>query len=82
VRLQAVLVPTVGTLQLDSNPPGAEAIVNGRIRGVTPVSVPDLPPSDDVTIELRLRGFKVAHEKIPWAGRRKLEVTIPLEKSK
>ena len=29
-----------------------------------------------------LRGFKVAHRSVPWAGGRKLAVTIPLEKAK
>jgi hypothetical protein len=82
VRLQAVLVPTVGTLELTSVPTGAEAIVNGRIRGETPTTVTDLPPTDDVNIELRLRGFKVAHSSVPWGGKRKIQVNIPLEKAK
>ena len=49
VRVQAVLVPTVGTVEIASTPPGAEAIVNGRIRGMTPTTVGDLPPNDDVS---------------------------------
>jgi hypothetical protein len=81
VRLQAVLVPTVGTLHLSSVPEGAEAIVNGRIRGITPTIVNDLPPNQDVSVELRLRGFVVARKTFPWAGKRKLEVTIALEKA-
>jgi len=82
VRLQAVLVPTVGSLELTSVPPGAEAIVNGRIRGLTPVTASDLPPNDDVTIELRLRGYKVARRSVSFGGKRKLEVSIPLEKAR
>jgi hypothetical protein len=82
VRVQAVLVPTVGTVEITSTPPGAEAIVNGRIRGMTPTTVGDLPPNDDVVIELRLRGYKVAHKTASWAGKRLLQVSIPLEKAK
>ncbi|HEY2747633.1 MAG TPA: PEGA domain-containing protein, partial [Polyangia bacterium] len=82
VRVQAVLVPTVGTVEIASTPPGAEAIVNGRIRGMTPTTVGDLPPNDDVVIELRLRGYKVAHKTVPWAGKRLLQLSIPLEKAK
>ena len=82
VRVQAVLMPTVGTVEIASAPPGAEAIVNGRIRGMTPTTVGDLPPNDDVVIELRLRGYKVAHKTVSWAGKRLLAVSIPLEKAK
>jgi serine/threonine protein kinase len=82
VRVQAVLVPIVGTVEISSTPAGAEAIVNGRIRGITPTTVGDLPPNDDVVIELRLRGYKVAHNTVSWSGKRKLAVSIPLEKAK
>ena len=82
VRVQAVLVPAVGTLSITSTPPGAEAIVNGRVGGTTPTTVADLPPNDDVVIELRLRGYKVAHATLSWAGKRTLNVSIPLEKAK
>ena len=80
--LLAVLMPIVGTLEISSTPPGAEAIVDGRIRGITPATVSDLPPNDDVVIELRLRGYKVARQTVSWAGKRKLAVSIPLEKAK
>ena len=82
VRVQAVLMPAVGTLEISSIPAGAEAIVDGRIRGVTPTTVGDLPPNDDVVIELRLRGYKVAHKTVSWAGKRLLNLSIPLEKAK
>ncbi len=80
--VQLVLVPTVGTVEIASTPPGAEAIVNGRIRGMTPTTVGDLPPNDDVVIELRLRGYKVAHKIVSWSGKRLLQLSIPLEKAK
>jgi hypothetical protein len=73
---------TRGSLSVVSLPPGAEAIVNGRIRGMTPTTVGDLPPNDDVVIELRLRGYKVAHKTVSWGGKRLLDVSIPLEKAK
>jgi hypothetical protein len=82
VRVQAVLVPAVGTVEISSTPPGAEVVVNGRIRGMTPTTVGDLPPNDDVQIELRLRGYKVAHKTVVWAGKRSQQVSIPLEKAK
>jgi serine/threonine-protein kinase len=82
VRVQAVLVPTVGTVEIASTPAGAEAIVNGRVRGMTPTTVGDLPPNEDVVIELRLRGYKAAARTVTFAGKRTLTVSIPLEKAK
>jgi hypothetical protein len=35
-----------------------------------------------VTVELRLRGYRVAHKSLNFAGKRKLDVTIPLEKAR
>jgi serine/threonine-protein kinase len=86
VRVQAVLTPIVGTVELTSTPPGAEAIINGRIRGVTPTVVSDLPIADEVKIELRLRGYRAAHQTLAWppapAGApHRLSASIPLEKS-
>jgi hypothetical protein len=84
--VQAVLMPAVGTVEIASTPPGAEAIVNGRIRGTTPTTVGDLPPNDDVVIELRLRGYKVAHKTVSWprngTNQRLIQLSIPLEKAK
>jgi len=85
MRVQAVLTSQLGTLDLDTTPSGAEAIVNGRVRGTTPVVVSDLPPDGDVVIEVRLRGHKSERRRLPLPpptplGRR-LEVRIPLERT-
>ncbi len=82
VRLQAILVPAVGTLEITTVPPGAEAIVNQRIAGTTPAKVGDLPPNEDVTLELRLRGYKIVYQTLPWKGKRALKITVPLEKAR
>jgi hypothetical protein len=81
IRLQAVLVPAVGTLEVVTIPGGAEAIVNGRISGTTPTKVGDLPPNEEITLELRLRGYKVVYKTLQWGGKRSLAVNVPLEKA-
>jgi hypothetical protein len=93
VRVQAALTPISGVVAIDSQPPGAEAIVNGRIAGVTPTTVDGLLPTGSVTIELRLSGYKVAHKTVAWpvgdpqgsqlrlAKSARIEVSIPLEKA-
>ena len=82
LRIQAVLIPAVGVLSITTQPPGAEAIVNNRISGKTPVRVGDLPPNDDVSLELRLRGYKVVYKTLQWKGQRALSVNEPLEKAR
>ncbi|MEO6950906.1 MAG: protein kinase [Polyangia bacterium] len=82
VRLQAILAPAVGTIQISTVPSGAEAIVNQRIAGTTPTKVGDLPPNEDVTVELRLRGYKIVYETVPWKGKRALTISVPLEKAR
>jgi len=82
IRLQAALISAVGTLDITTSPAGAEAIVNGRISGTTPTKVGDLPPNEDVTLELRLRGYKVVYKTLQWSGKRALSVSIPLEKAR
>jgi hypothetical protein len=82
IRLQAALISSVGTLEISTTPPGAEAIVNGRYSGVTPTKVGDLPPNDNVVLELKLRGYKVVYTTLKWNGKRAMSVTIPLEKAR
>jgi serine/threonine-protein kinase len=82
VRLQAILVPIVAALEVASTPPGAEVIVNGRIVGSTPTTVGDLSPLEDVVVELRLRGYRVERRSFNFGGKRRLEVSIPLEKAR
>ena len=82
MRLQAILVPVVAALEIASTPPGAEVIVNGRIAGSTPTTVGDLSPLEDVVVELRLRGYRVERRIFNFSGKRRLEVSIPLEKAR
>jgi hypothetical protein len=82
LRMQVVLVPAVGTLDVTTMPAGAEVIVNGRAGGVTPARVGDLPPNEDVAVELRLRGYKVVYKTLAWEGKRALTLSVPLEKAR
>lgn len=82
VALHAVLTPLTGVLAVTSIPVGAEAIVNGRYRGRTPLELSDMLPTDSVTVELRLRGYRVERRVLPWNGRRRLELSVPLERAR
>src|SRR5262249_56985345 len=78
-RVQAVLKQVVCTLEIASTPAGAEVIVNDRVRGTTPAIVADLPPEDDLRLELRLAGYKAAHPLVKCGGAKKVPCTSPLE---
>ncbi len=82
VRLQAVLVSDLGELELRSTPTGAEVVVNGRVRGVTPLTVGELPRDKDVQVDLRLRGHKEAHRTYQFGEQKRLEASVPLERSR
>jgi hypothetical protein len=82
VRLQAILIPQLTTIELSSMPAGAEALVNGRFAGITPTTLPDLQPNEEVVIELRLRGYRAAQKRVNPAGKRVMTLSIPLEKAR
>ncbi len=79
IRMQAILMPSVGTLDVTSTPPGAETIVNQRISGFTPIRVGDLPPNEDVKLELRMRGYVGVTRILKWNGKRALTISVALE---
>jgi len=47
----AAAVKATGDLEVNSTPPGARVVVDGKMRGVTPLTVPDLKPGRH-TVEL------------------------------
>jgi hypothetical protein len=55
----AVLAPvvTTGTLSVDSTPRGASVSVDGQHKGITPVTVPNLP-AGSYTLSLTLAGYQ------------------------
>lgn len=52
-------VPNVTTLKVASTPPGAEVVVDGKVRGETPCEVPLAAPpgTQECQVELRKQGF-------------------------
>lgn len=50
------LSPRPSVLKVTSEPPGARLRVNGRLRGITPLEINDLPPGE-YTLALELRGY-------------------------
>lgn len=54
---EVTLLPSRGKLRADSQPPGAEVLLDGRSMGKTPVIIEDLDPVNLLKVTLRKRGF-------------------------
>lgn len=50
---------TVGSLNVQSRPAGARVFVDGRLAGLTPLAIPDLP-AGPATVRIELDGYQ------PW----------------
>jgi hypothetical protein len=46
----APVVPETGQLVVSSEPPGAHVSIDGQVRGITPVTVPDLPAGQHAVV--------------------------------
>jgi hypothetical protein len=70
-----VLPADVGSIDVRSEPAGAEIYLNGRPSGqTTPATLQNVPFGREVTLELRLRGYRVHRETLLWNGKRQLTV--------
>ena len=70
--LSVALRQVPATLDIDSTPPGAVALIDGKPVGQTPVAVTDLPAGREVTITLQRQGFAdaIVRTVVPPAGSR------------
>jgi hypothetical protein len=68
------------TLELDSQPAGATAAVDGKAIGLTPLTLTTLAPGASVSIVFQRTGYRAAtaHVQVPAAGQR-TRVVQPLE---
>ena len=82
VRALAVLTAIYGRLELASQPPGAEVYVNGEHKGQTPTVLENLSLGEDVSLELRKRGYRPLTAQLSWNGRTFLKQTFPLKRSR
>ncbi|HWN71622.1 MAG TPA: serine/threonine-protein kinase, partial [Haliangium sp.] len=77
VNLQRVQKSAVIT----SVPPGAEVYLNGTLQGRTPRTIPNLDPSVDYTLELRLKGYERHTQTLVWpADKTEIPIDITLAK--
>jgi hypothetical protein len=59
VRSHATLTSTLGTLTVESDPPGAEVRLDERLVGLTPVSIPQVRLDERHRVDLRMAGHEM-----------------------
>ena len=70
-------VAVTGSLSIKSDPPGARITVDGKPRGTTPATIPDLSPGDHAVV-LELAGRKASQAvKIEPGGTAQLTIPMP-----
>lgn len=60
------LLPARGKLHADSQPPGAEVLLDGRSMGKTPVIIEDLDPVNLLKVTMRKRGFSTVTRDVTF----------------
>jgi hypothetical protein len=77
-ELRITLVPlTTGTLQISSNPPGAQVSLNGTRYGITPVTAPNLEQGT-YTIEILLPGYQPYQSSVVLSPGQNIPVSAAL----
>ena len=79
VKLQPLTAPNMVSIKISSNPSGARVEVDGKERGVTPVTVSDLPPGSH-KLQVSKEGFKSRSETVDLKQGKALDLTLTLEK--
>jgi serine/threonine protein kinase len=79
MQVIAVLQQIRGTLRIESAPSGAEVLIDGRTAGLTPATVSHLARDRELTVEVRLRGYRAVRRTIRFGDERERTERIPLE---
>ncbi|MCB9529826.1 MAG: serine/threonine protein kinase [Myxococcales bacterium] len=79
-RLDGVLGLRRGSVVVDSEPAGAEVVVNGKPAGKTPLSISDLQVGDELRLEVGRAGYAPAERKLTiYPDRLDREWTVTLQ---
>jgi hypothetical protein len=79
LRLYINLEPLHGTLHVRTLPSGAQVLINGVVRGRSPVTIEGLPTSEKTVLEVRKPGHRSVSQPVDWEGQTNLflEITLP-----
>jgi serine/threonine protein kinase len=80
VRVQALLEPVTGKLVVNSRPGGADLLINGQRRGVTPTTINDVDMNSAKKLELRLKDYQPHLQDLTWPADGKIDLDITLKR--
>ncbi len=78
LALRPILMPVTGTLNITSQPPGADIIINGALFGRTPKQVRSLDLDNVKKVELRLAKYDPYQQEIEWGEQTELSIDATL----
>jgi PEGA domain-containing protein len=78
VKVMAYLSAITGKIVIDSVPAGAEIHINGRMRGRTPATIPDVDMDSAKVLELRLKDYQLFVQDLVWPADGKILINAKL----
>jgi serine/threonine protein kinase len=72
-------VAALGSLRVDSSPRGGQVLLNGTVKGITPIVVSDLPKNKSVNIQVKKKGYQTWQRSVN-ISRDNVEVNAKLVK--
>jgi hypothetical protein len=77
--VMARLEPYLGRVRVDTQPAGAEIWIDGKLRGRTPTTVPDLDLAASRKLELRLKDYDPHVQDLIWPDNGVISVNVALK---
>jgi len=78
LQVIAVLTPIVGVIAVETEPPGALLLLDGRPQGTTPRRVEGLSVGKPVHLSVQLPGYKSLEKTVDWSQGRTVELKLQL----
>jgi eukaryotic-like serine/threonine-protein kinase len=79
LQVIAVLMPIVGVVAVETDPPGALVLLDDRPQGTSPRRVEGLPVNAPVRVKAQLAGYRAVEKTYEWQGQKLIAVKLKLE---
>jgi eukaryotic-like serine/threonine-protein kinase len=79
LQVIAVLMPIVGVVAVETDPPGALVLLDDRPQGTSPRRIEGLPVNAPIRIKVQLAGYRAVEKSYEWHGQKLIEAKLKLE---
>jgi hypothetical protein len=80
VAVTAQLIPITGKLTVITQPDGAEIWIDGKLRGRTPMTIPDIDMTSAKKLELRLKDYQPYIQDLSWPDNGEININQKLQR--